>query len=62
LLWQVPEKQLRRVYRSQLVGLLRCRPDPAVLRIYAIKCAMHYHVHRLIDALQQRRASVLNTF
>ena len=38
------------------------RDDPAVLRVYAIKCAMHYHVHRLIDALQRRTTSVLNTF
>jgi len=30
--------------------------------VYAIKCAMHYHVHRLIDALQRHTTSVLNTF
>ena len=62
VLWQVPEKRLRRVYRSRLAHLVRRRPDPTVLRIYAIKCAMHYHVHRLIEALQRRGASVLNTF
>ena len=34
----------------------------SVLRIYAIKCAMHYHAQRLIEALQQRRSGLLNTF
>jgi hypothetical protein len=58
----VPDKDLRKEYRRRLAHLLRRRPDPAVWRIYAIKCAMHYHTHRLIAALRERRASVLNTF
>lgn len=62
MLLQVPEKPLRRIYRKRLAQLLRRRPDPAVWRVYAIKCAMHYHTHRLIGALQTRSASVLNTF
>ena len=62
LLSQIPEKRLRRVYRRRLTYLLRCRPDPTVMRIYAIKCAMHYHTHRLIEALKQRGSSLLNTF
>jgi hypothetical protein len=59
---QVREKQLRRIYRRRLAQLLRRRPDPAVWRVYAIKCAMHYHTHRLVDALQRRSLNVLNTF
>jgi radical SAM superfamily enzyme YgiQ (UPF0313 family) len=62
LLWQVPEKRLRRVYRQRLTNLLRCRPDPTVMRVYAIKCAMHYHAHRLVETLQQRESKLLNTF
>jgi hypothetical protein len=38
------------------------RREPAVRRVYAIKCAMHYHAHRLVEALQQRGGSLLNTF
>jgi hypothetical protein len=34
----------------------------ALLRVYAIKCAMHYQAHRLVEALQQRGGSLLNTF
>ena len=62
VLLRVPERPLRRIYRQRLARLLRRRPDPAVWRVYAIKCAMHYHTHRLIDALQRSSASVLNTF
>jgi radical SAM superfamily enzyme YgiQ (UPF0313 family) len=62
LLWEVPEKRLRRVYRQRLTNLLRCRPDPTVMRIYAIKCAMHYHAHRLVETLQRRESGLLNTF
>jgi hypothetical protein len=62
LLLQVPEWRLRRVYRRRLANLWHHRQEPAVLRVYAIKCAMHYHAHRLVEALQQRGGSLLNTF
>jgi hypothetical protein len=62
VLARVPERRLRQIYRQRLSHLLRRRPDPAVWRVYAIKCAMHFHVHRLIEALRQRKTSVLNTF
>ncbi len=62
LLWRVPEKRLRRIYRQRLLHLLHRRADPAVLRVYAIKCAMHYHVHRMVEALQRRGSALINTF
>jgi hypothetical protein len=62
LLWQVPEKRLRRIYRQRLINLLRCRPDPSVMRVYAIKCAMHYHAHRLVEKLQRHGSGLVNTF
>jgi hypothetical protein len=62
LLWRVPEKQLRKTYRSRFVRVLCRRPDPSVMRVYAIKCAMHYHTHRLVAALQRRDAALINTF
>jgi radical SAM superfamily enzyme YgiQ (UPF0313 family) len=61
LLLQVPERRLRRLYRRRLIEALRRRADPAVLRIYAIKCAMHYHVHRMVALLESRGGSI-NTF
>lgn len=62
LLWQVPERELRRTYRRRLWHALWRRTDPAVLRVYAIKCAMHYHVHRMVEALQSRSGKLINTF
>ena len=40
----------------------RLRRNPAVIRVYAINCAIHYHMHRLVRALQARDRAVLNTF
>lgn len=62
LLWRVPERGLRQIYRRRLWRALRQRADPAVLRVYAIKCAMHYHVHRMLEALQSRGGVPINTF
>jgi radical SAM superfamily enzyme YgiQ (UPF0313 family) len=62
LMWQVRERQLRQVYRRRLWHALVIRRDPIVVRIYAMKCAMHYHVHRLVDALRGRDDAVINTF
>ena len=61
-LLRVPETNLRQVYRRRFANLLRRRRDPGVIRVYAIKCAMHYHAHRLVETLQQRGAELLNTF
>ena len=62
LLLRVPERGLRRFYGTRLLRLLRLRPDPAVLRIYAVKCAMHYHVYRLSQRLATPGASFINTY
>ena len=62
LLWRVPERGLRRTYRQRLWRALCRRADPAVLRVYAIKCAMHYHVHRMVATLQRRGGGLINTF
>jgi len=62
LLCQVQEKRLRRIYRQRFTNLLRRRPDPSVMRVYAIKCAVHYHTHRLVEMLHRRGAGSLNTF
>ena len=60
LMWRVPDPTLRRTYRQRLRQVWRRRGDPVVLRIYAVKCAMHYHVHRLVQ--QQRSGTLVNTY
>jgi Domain of unknown function (DUF4070) len=45
LMARVPDYSLRSVYRHQFLHLLCARRNPAVLRVYAIKCAVHFHMH-----------------
>lgn len=59
---RVPDPALRAEYRRRFWRLLRRRRDPAVLRVYAIKCAMHYHTHRLVQALSQPQGPIINTY
>ena len=47
LLW-VPEPALSREYRRRMWQALRRRHDPFMLRIYALKCAIHYHMHVML--------------
>ncbi len=61
LMGRVKEADLRAVYRRRLLHLLRYRRSPVILQIYAIKCAMHYHAHIMV---QQMRAGggIVNSF
>jgi hypothetical protein len=58
----VREGPLRMIYRRRFWRALRVRRSPAVIRVYAINCAIHYHMHRLVRALEARDHAVLNTF
>ncbi len=62
LLWQVEERALRREYRRRLIPLLRVRREPEMLLVYAMKCAIHAHVHALTRAMTEDAAALSNTF
>ena len=47
----IPDAGLRREYRRRLMRLLRHRREPQVIQTYAVKCAMHYHAHRMVQRL-----------
>src|SRR5262249_32409048 len=47
LAWRVPDPALRREYLGRVWRLLKVRHDPSVLWIYVVKCALHYHAHRM---------------
>jgi radical SAM superfamily enzyme YgiQ (UPF0313 family) len=47
LMWNVRDSELRRIYRRRMTTMLRRRPDPEVLFICVVKCAMHYHQHTM---------------
>ncbi len=57
----VPSAKLRREYRRRMLRALRRRPDPMVLFVYALKCAMHYHHYTLAEQMAAERR-VVNTF
>jgi radical SAM superfamily enzyme YgiQ (UPF0313 family) len=51
LLRKVPEPELRRQYARRLWWALATRRSPALLRLYAVRCAMHHHFHMLARSL-----------
>src|SRR3954471_8336883 len=58
----VPEANLRFEYRRRIRNLLRTRRDPVVLFVYLIKCAIHYHVHTMVENMTVGQGRVVNTF
>src|SRR5262249_22445988 len=48
LMCRVPDTALRREYRRRMWRVLRRRCEPLVLRDYAFKCAIHYHMHVMV--------------
>jgi radical SAM superfamily enzyme YgiQ (UPF0313 family) len=61
LMKNVPDPQLRQTYRRRMMTMLRRRPDPSVLFICVVKCAMHYHHYTMSRQMVERR-TVVNTF
>jgi len=51
----VPDPALRREYRRRLMRLALHRREPQIIQTYAIKCAMHYHAHRMVQELLSRQ-------
>jgi radical SAM superfamily enzyme YgiQ (UPF0313 family) len=62
LLCNLPDRNLRAEYRRRIVRLLKVRRDPAVLFVYLIKCAMHYHHYTMARQMSEREAPVVNSF
>jgi radical SAM superfamily enzyme YgiQ (UPF0313 family) len=62
VLAKVPDPSLRQVYRQRFWSFLRARPDPSVLRIYALKCAIHWHMHKFIRRLMTTEKPLVNTY
>jgi radical SAM superfamily enzyme YgiQ (UPF0313 family) len=64
--WQlmrgVPEPALRSEYRRRVAGLLRNRRDPGALFVYLLKCAIHYHVHTMVQNMSIAKGRIVNTF
>lgn len=61
LMGRVKETDLRSVYRKRLWNSLWRRHSPIILQIYAIKCAMHYHAHIMVQQMRQG-GEIVNSF
>ena len=57
----VQESDLRNIYRQRLWKLLLRRRSPVILQTYAIKCAMHYHAHKMVQQMQSG-GNIVNSF
>jgi radical SAM superfamily enzyme YgiQ (UPF0313 family) len=62
LMRSVPEAHLREEYRRRLGRLLKRRREPAVLFVYLIKCAMHFHHYTMARQMITKEAPVVNSF
>ena len=54
----IEDKALKRDYRRRLWTVIRRRPQLRLLRIYAVKCALHHHFDRLIAQMKIERAEL----
>ena len=61
LMKNVPDPELRRTYRRRMTTMIRRRPDPNLLLICVLKCALHYHHYTMSREMVEQRMLV-NTF
>ena len=61
LMKNVPDPELRRIYRRRMTTMIRRRPDPNLLLVCVLKCALHYHHYTMSRAMVEQRMLV-NTF
>ncbi len=59
----VPNVKLRREYRSRLLNAMWSRLNtPSIYFYYAVKCAMHYHHHKLTTDMLRDPNKVVSSF
>jgi hypothetical protein len=61
LMGGVADPDLRREYRTRIWRILKTRLDPALLQLYTVKCAMHYHAHTMVHQMLDG-GPVINSF
>ena len=61
LMRNVPDPELRQIYRRRMTTMLRRRPDPNVLFIWVIICTTHYHHYTMSRQMVEEQRPV-NTY
>ncbi len=63
LMWKVPDADLRRTYRRQILAAVRKRfATPEIYFFYVLKCAMHYHHHRMTTEMIDDPSKFVSTY
>jgi len=62
LLVHARDPSLRRAYWRHFWRFCRTWPSVTTLRVYAIKCAIHFHMHKLVQTLSTSERARVNTF
>jgi radical SAM superfamily enzyme YgiQ (UPF0313 family) len=60
LMWVVKEPALRREYRARVTRITAARRDPGLVIYYLIKCALHYHLYSMVQALREKGLGEVN--
>jgi radical SAM superfamily enzyme YgiQ (UPF0313 family) len=58
----VRDRELRAVYRQRFLRFLQARPTAVMVRAYALRCAIHFHMYRLVRVLQSGNGALVNTY
>src|SRR5262249_38482942 len=61
LMGGIADADLRREYRSRVWRILKTRPDPALLQLGSVNCAMQYHAHTMVRQMLDG-GPVINSF
>lgn len=62
LIRRIPDPELRAQYRRRMRKVWRTMHDPYYMFVYALKCAVHYHYHRMVERLSQPERALVNSF
>jgi radical SAM superfamily enzyme YgiQ (UPF0313 family) len=62
LMRNIPEAELRRVYRQRVWRIIKARRDPDILMLYLFKCIMHYHQWTLARQMAAAEGPLVNSF
>jgi radical SAM superfamily enzyme YgiQ (UPF0313 family) len=58
----VPHSELKKIYVSRFFRVLRLKPIPSVLFVYALRAAMHYHGWKLARSMADPSSRVVNSY
>ena len=58
----MPDRGLREEYRRRMRNVWRLKRDPYYMFVYALKCAVHFHYHKMVERMTQRERALVNSF